>query len=170
MDTRQDIKTQNWFNRASFTFPEKYKGKHYDFPMHCPQYADMHFQTSGVDFVSFPLLMNMDEGNKLVLKQGNIDAFSYIRVDLFGDEKLKKATLFVDGVRLKVVEFFGDNVDTFRFCNSPLTFDPFTGKVDIEIEFFNDWNLGKTRMVMVGAFMAGQEIRSQMAKPWWPPF
>jgi len=165
---QQDNEIVGWFMRAAFTFGDEHKGKHYDFPMVDPSYAMDHFQTNGggYDFMSFPLLMQLDHENKLVITR-SFDAFSYIKVDLFGDEKLKRATLLVEGTPMKVVEFAGDDVDTFRFCDSPLTIDPFCKEPVIEIEFFNDWHLGGQRRVMVGAFMASTNVRFEMARAWW---
>ena len=163
----QDNKIVDWFTRAAFKFGDDHRGKHYDIPMLDSYYAFMHFQTNGYDYMSFPLLMRLDKENNLVF-QKSFDAFSYIRVDLFGNEKLKRATLLVKGTPIKVVEFVGDDVDTFRFCDTPLTFDPFEkNPVVINIEFFDDMHVGNQRMVMVGAFLASQEIRHEMARHWW---
>lgn len=161
-------KILNWFTRAQFDF-DGYKGKHYDFPMVDLHQAIGHFTTNSscYDFMSFPFMMRLDNENNLALKT-HFDAFSYVRVDLFDNEKLKRATLLVEDTPIKVIDFVGQDVDTFCFCDSPLTFDPHTtNDITIKIEILNDMCVGNQRRVMVGAFIASLEIRKKMAMRWW---
>jgi len=144
-------------------------GVHSDFPSDDYKYIIDHFVSGCAPntsfYFSYPLMLKFDDSIKFRIPK-EFDAFTLFRVDLLPGERLARARLHLGNTLAKTIEFFGDDTDTFQFCQSPLYM---ASSIDaaIVVDIVNAHPIGNRRRLIMTVFIFTDDINRKCSEKAW---